>query len=102
REYFANAIDPGSKELRLALEKFRKVGDRTMEAWSLHMLGSALIRVGKLDEARRDLSEAIRLFHAASDASGLTLVLDDWSSLALGQGQLDRAGRLWGAARSLT
>ena len=26
------------------------MGDRTMEAWSLHMVGSALLRVGKRDD----------------------------------------------------
>ncbi|HEY4226759.1 MAG TPA: adenylate/guanylate cyclase domain-containing protein [Candidatus Limnocylindrales bacterium] len=101
RRYFENEIDPGSEDLRLALVKFRKVGDRTMEGWSLHMLGSALIRLGRLDEAREDLLAAVRIFHEASDATGLTLVLDDLSSLAIAEGQIERAGRLWGAARNL-
>jgi predicted ATPase/class 3 adenylate cyclase len=101
RRYFENVIDPDSPDLRLALVKFRKVGDRTMEGWTLHMLGSALLRAGQLGEARSDLQEAVRLFHDASDAAGLTLVLDDLSSLLIAEGHLDRAGRLWGAARNL-
>ena len=99
--YFAGAVDPSSEDLRLALEKFRKVGDRTMEAWTLHMLGGAYIRLGRLPEARKDLHEAIGHFHAASDTAGVTLILDDLSSLALAEGDQERAGRLWGAARSL-
>jgi predicted ATPase/class 3 adenylate cyclase len=100
--YFAGDIDPGSADLRLALDKFRRVGDRTMEGYTLHMLGGAYIRMGRLTEARRDLTEAIRHFYVASDTAGVTLILDDLSSLALAEGDADRAGRLWGAARSLT
>ena len=35
-----------------ALEIFREVGDRTMEAWALHMLGTGLLRAGDVDEAQ--------------------------------------------------
>ena len=37
-----------------ALERFRAVGDVTMEAWSLHMLGSAVLRLGERDESAAD------------------------------------------------
>jgi predicted ATPase len=99
--YFANDFNPASSDLALALEKFRKVGDRTMEAWTLHMLGGAYIRVGRLEDARRDLSQALRIFSGASDAAGITLILDDISSLELAEGHAARAARLWGAARGL-
>jgi predicted ATPase/class 3 adenylate cyclase len=99
--YFRGQVDPGSEDIRLAMEKFRKVGDRTMEAWTLHMLGGALIRTQRFDEATTDLRRALRLFHDASDAAGITLVLDDLSSLATGRGDAERAARLWGAARNL-
>jgi predicted ATPase/class 3 adenylate cyclase len=99
--YFRGEVDPGLEDLRLALEKFRKVGDRTMEAWTLHMLGGALIRAGRLDEAAVDLRRAMKLFHDASDTAGITLVLDDLSSLAVAAEDFERAARLWGAARNL-
>jgi non-specific serine/threonine protein kinase len=94
--------DTGLEEFKLALEKFRRVGDRTMEAWSLHQLGSAYLRLGHLPEAREQLLEALRLFKRASDTTGLTLAFDDLSSLAVAEGDLERAARLWGAARNLT
>jgi non-specific serine/threonine protein kinase len=94
--------DTGANEFALALEKFRRVGDRTMEAWSLHQLGSAYLRMGRLDDAEAELFEALRLFQKASDTAGLTLAFDDLSSLAVAQGDLQRAARLWGAARALT
>ena len=99
--YFRGQVDPDSEDLRLALEKFRKVGDRTMEAWTLHMLGGALIRADRLDEAAADLRRAMRLFYEASDTAGITLTLDDLSSLAVGAEDFVRAARLWGAARNL-
>jgi predicted ATPase/class 3 adenylate cyclase len=100
--YFSNEFDPEAKDLALlALEKFRKVGDRTMEAWTLHMVGGAYVRLGQLDDARRDLTSALHIFNDASDAAGITLILDDLSSLELAEGHAERAARLWGAARGL-
>jgi predicted ATPase/class 3 adenylate cyclase len=103
--YFAYDVagaDTGAAEFALALEKFRHVGDRTMEAWSLHQLGSAYVRMERLAEARELLLDALRLFQKASDTTGLTLAFDDLSSLAVAEGDLERAAKLWGAARSLT
>jgi predicted ATPase/class 3 adenylate cyclase len=100
--YFGATTDNGIEEFSLALEKFRHVGDRTMEAWSLHQLGSAYVRVGRLAEARTLILEALRHFYDASDTAGVTLVLDDLSSLELAEDAPDRAARLWGAARNLT
>ena len=85
-----------------ALEIFRRVGDRTMEAWALHMLGAGKLRLGDGEAARPLVVAALRLFHESGDAAGLTLVFDDLASLAAYDGDPERAARLWGAARSLT
>ena len=42
--YFSATDDHGAAEFTQALDIFRRVGDRTMAAWSQHMLGSALLR----------------------------------------------------------
>jgi hypothetical protein len=73
-----------------------------MEAWSLHMLGTGLMRSGRVDEARAHLVNAMRLFHAAGDAAGITMVLGDLSAIAVADGAYPRAARLRGAARNLT
>jgi hypothetical protein len=73
-----------------------------MEAWSLHMVGTALLRNGDVAEARENVEHAIRHFYAAGDAAGLTLTLDDLSAVAVAEGDLPRAARLRGAARNLT
>jgi predicted ATPase/class 3 adenylate cyclase len=100
--YFRGDPGHGVDESRGALAIFRQVGDVTMEAWALHMLGTGLLRQGKVAEARAAIEEAIRSFYAAGDAAGLTLTLDDMSSIAVAEQDLERAARLRGAARSLT
>jgi predicted ATPase/class 3 adenylate cyclase len=100
--YFRNSHASGVGEFREALEMFRQTQDLTMEAWALHMLGSGLLRTGNSGEARQHIQHAIRHFHAAGDAAGLTLTLDDMSALAVAEGDLERAARLRGAARNLT
>jgi tetratricopeptide (TPR) repeat protein len=100
--YFRAFPGNGVDEFRETLTIFREVGDLTMEAWGLHMLGTALLRNGDVDEARGHIEQAIRAFYAAGDASGLTLTLDDMSAVAVADGDLPRAARLRGAARNLT
>jgi tetratricopeptide (TPR) repeat protein len=100
--YFRGFPDQGVGEFRQALEIFRDVGDLTMEAWSLHMLGTGLLRAGETVEAKGHIEHAIRHFYAAGDAAGLTLTLDDLSAISVVEGDLPRAARLRGAARNLT
>ena len=73
----------GIDENRQALEIFREVGDRTMEAWALHMLGTGLLRSGEPGRGQDHVEHAIRHFYAAGDAAGLTLTLDDLSAIAV-------------------
>ncbi len=100
--YFRNQQGNGTDEFREALEMFRQTADLTMEAWALHMLGSGLLRNGEVVAARDYIQHAMRHFHAAGDAAGLTLTLDDMSAVAVAGGDLVRAARLRGAARNLT
>ncbi|HET9852284.1 MAG TPA: adenylate/guanylate cyclase domain-containing protein [Candidatus Limnocylindrales bacterium] len=101
-KYFSEDVDAGVQEFLAALEKFRRVGDRTMEAWSLHMVGSALLRRRRNDESRPYLHEALRHFYVARDTAGMTLLIDDLSAQALADDEPERATRLWGAGRALT
>ena len=101
KKYFSEHPDAGAEEFRAALVKFRRAGDRTMEAWSLHMVGSALLRARRRDEARPYLQEALRHFVLAGDAAGMTMVVDDLSAMALADEDPERAARLWGAGRAL-
>ena len=99
--YFTANATEAESWYRQSLDLHRSAGDRTMEAWSLHMLGLALTGQRRWDEARDTARHALRHFFEAGDISGVTLVLDDLSLVALGSGDAERAGRLWGAARHL-
>ena len=101
KKYFSEQADTGVDEFLVALQKFRSVGDRTMEAWSLHMAGGGLLRSGRPDEARPYLVEALGHFFVAGDAAGITLVIDDLSAQAIADHDYERAARLWGAGRAL-
>ena len=101
-QYFRGQPGNGVDAFRAALEIFREAGDQTMEGWSLHMLGTGLLRNGDVPGAHEYVEEAIRYFHASGDAAGLTLTLDDMSAIAVAEGDLPRAARLRGAARNLT
>jgi predicted ATPase len=100
--YFSGQPQAAAAEFEEALELHRRTGNRTMEGWSLHMLGTARLQLGELDTASASLAEAMGLFHASGDAAGITLVLDDFASIAAARGDAVRSFRLWGAARSLT
>jgi predicted ATPase len=100
--YFHAAEDRGVGQFDQAIVAFRQLGDRTMEAWSHHMLGTSQIKLGTLDEARRNVQAAMRLFHGFGDVAGITLTLDDFASIAIAVGDLPRAAKLWGAARALS
>jgi predicted ATPase/class 3 adenylate cyclase len=99
--YFTSDAATAESWYRQALELQRTAGNRTMEAWSLHMLGLSMAGnrnfIGAIETARH----ALRHFHESGDVSGVTLSLDDLAISALGTGDAERAGRLWGAARSL-
>lgn len=100
--YFRSHPGNGVSQFREALEMFRQTQDLTMEAWSLHMLGSGLLRNGEVAEGKQHVAHAVRHFHAAGDTAGLTLTLDDLSAVAVAEGDLVRAARLRGVARNLT
>jgi len=100
--YFHDTDDRGLARFQEALEIFRRIGDRTMEAWSLHMTSTSQVRAHLIDDSRRNASRALRLFHAFGDVAGITLALDDFGSLAVADGDLSRAARLWGAARAIS
>jgi tetratricopeptide (TPR) repeat protein len=99
--YFtANAID-AEAWYRRSLELHRSAGNRTMEAWSLHMLGLAILGQRRYLDGLEVIRHALRHFYEAGDVSGVTLVLDDLAIVAVGLDDQVRAGRLWGAARHL-
>jgi predicted ATPase/class 3 adenylate cyclase len=100
-QYFARAGPEAERWYLESLALHRETGQRTMEAWSLHML--ALVTIGREDAlpALGYAQHALRHFRDGGDVAGITLVLDDLASIAVVQGDAPRAVRLYGAARHL-
>ncbi len=100
--YFTSDVEEAERWYVRSLEHFRATRNRTMEAWALHMLGTTVLKLGRTASARDMMRHALRHFHEAGDLSGITMVLDDLSAVAVTDGDLERAARLRGAARQLT
>jgi predicted ATPase/class 3 adenylate cyclase len=100
--YFNEADDNGAHDFEEARDVFGRLGDRTMEGWSYHMLGTAQLKTRDIDGARTNVVRAMQLFHQFGDVAGITLALDDFASIAMAEDDLPRAARLWGAARALS
>jgi predicted ATPase/class 3 adenylate cyclase len=81
-----------------ALEIFRQFDDQFSIGWALHSIGVAWIGLGDLDEAENALSESLGLFRAAADLTGIALLVNDFSILAMARDDLERSVRLHAAA----
>ena len=92
-----------------ALAVFEAIDDQFMVGWVSYTFGLAALgdddaRGGVPElraEARRWFVRALRIFNAAQDVSGYTLVLDGIALAAYREGQLERAARLSGAVARL-
>ena len=80
---------------------FKSVGDRTMEAWALHMIGVVNVLIEDFATAGDAFRHAHRHFTAAGDITGQALLVDDYATLALASGDKERGIRLWAAARRI-
>jgi predicted ATPase len=87
--------------LEQALDVFLSTGDRTMEAWARHMLAITVVRLGRVEDARKYAQAALRHFHEAGDLAGVTLLLGDLAGIAIADGDRQCSGRLMGAAHNL-
>jgi len=99
--YFTADAATAEVWFRRSLELHRAAGDRSMEAWSLHMIALAEIAQGRFADAKTVANHALQHFYEAGDISGVTLVLDELAQIAVAEGDTTRGGRLWGAARHL-
>ena len=99
--YFAGAAAEAEPWYLESLELHRSTGQRTMEAWSLHMLALATNSLERTSAALDYAQHALRHFRDGGDVAGITLVLDDLASIAVAQGDAPRAARLHGGARHL-
>ena len=84
-----------------AREHFRRAGERTMEAWSLHMSALGRLRVRRPDDALEDLNHALDHFLDSGDIVGTAMVLDDLAIAGAVIGRLEDAAVLKAATREI-
>jgi predicted ATPase/class 3 adenylate cyclase len=84
-----------------ARSAFKAAGDRSMEAWALHMSGVVQVQLSQFPAADAAFRHALRHFADAGDITGQALIVDDFATLALASGVKERGIRLWAAARRI-
>ena len=84
-----------------ALPLAQRIGDRTLEAWTRHQLGTATLKLGDVAGAQDHMRKGLALFDAAGDVAGVTLAFDDLAAVAAAEGDLPNAARLQALARRL-
>ena len=83
------------------VSQLRRTDDTHYLAWCLDIMGDSALQLGNLDEAGLRLSEALGLFAAARDLSGIAVVLDELAALSLRLENWPAAMRLASAANEL-
>ena len=99
--YFSRQGPEAERWYLESLALHRESGQRTMEAWSLHMLALVTIARDDVIPSFEYARHALRHFRDGGDVAGITLVLDDLASIAVGMGDPRRAARIYGGARHL-
>ena len=100
-DMFAGRFDEALPVFAEAREAFRSVGDKTMEAWALHMAGVVDIQLADYAAADDAFRHAYRHFADSGDITGQSLIVEDFATLALAAGDPERGIRLWAAARRI-
>jgi tetratricopeptide (TPR) repeat protein len=100
-DLFAKHSDEALPKFDEARNAFRACGDRTMEAWAVHMAGIAHVLLGDFPAAEEDFRHALRHFRDAGDITGQALAVEDFATHALASGDKERGIRLWAAARRI-
>jgi tetratricopeptide (TPR) repeat protein len=96
--YFQDRPDPAVEPLDEAINIFRRLGAGFDLGWALHM--RALVAIKQMDPVTATVlaQEALRMFSAVRDVSGLVLLVGNFAEIARLEGDLTRAIRLAGAS----
>ncbi|MEU7909393.1 tetratricopeptide repeat protein, partial [Actinoplanes sp. NPDC049118] len=76
---------------RIALEAFRRLGDRPGQALAYHMLSLAYLQQGRLDQADSHGRRALALFEEVGDQTGQVRIRRDLGRLAERRGEFQQA-----------
>jgi hypothetical protein len=84
--------------LNLILKAAKTLGDRNVEAWALHQLGSRAMCLGQVNQARELLTQALNIRNAINDQAGAMVTQHNLNVLLYGSGPSNggkSGGRPW-------
>lgn len=96
--HFAGDDEAAVADCLASAERFRTLDDQFGLAWALTMGAFAAWRLDRRDLAERSWHEALGIFAAVDDVSGIDTVIEHLAKLARSSGQTKRALRLRTAA----
>jgi len=91
---FAAAVAPTEE----AITVYERLGDRFGTGWALFVRSTIALKMNESAVARPRSLQALKIFAAADDVTGIVLVLDQLSEVARRDGDRLRAARLAGAS----
>lgn len=74
--------DAWGSNLQQVLQAARQIGDRAIEAWALHQLGTRGIGIGEFGQARESLQQALEIRQALDDSTGAAFTQHNLDVLA--------------------
>jgi predicted ATPase len=95
-------IEAAYRQAERSLESYRRLGDPFGTGWGLFMLAGYDLMADRMDVARQRLREALSIFAASRDQSGIVLLLAGYWLVAERDGQTERQHRLGGAVEALS
>ncbi|MBA3778335.1 MAG: tetratricopeptide repeat protein [Chloroflexi bacterium] len=99
--YFASDPEAAVPLFRESLELYREQKSTFGISWSLYMLAGVMLNLGDVAEARQNNTEALRMFRAVGDISGIVLGLATAAAIAAADGDPHLGARLAGASMAL-
>jgi hypothetical protein len=91
---FAGDDETALTDLSTSVERFRALDDSFGVSWGLRQAGLSAVRLDRRELAERNWHEALGIFAAVDDISGIDAVIDDLGRLAAAEGRTRRAIRL--------
>jgi hypothetical protein len=94
-------LNAGEERYRESLAVFRDLDDRFMTGWALYELGALALKKMELASAYSLTTEALTIFDAVRDVTGIVLCLGELAAIADAEGNFERGMRLAGAEAAL-
>ena len=100
--FFRHQWQAASELAHQGVSRLRALDDTHYLAWCLDIVGASALQLDDLETADIYLREALTLFAAARDLSGIAVIFDEFAALAMRQADPATAMRIAGAASELT